>query len=256
MERARKDKLLTPRFKEREQAIRTTRAENLRRKKQQKEDKEDRAYGKWVAAAKSMEGHHIFVTAQEVEGLTTGALESNDVAVAKQLLNQIQYHQIVLQSKGEKKLFQKSSGGKLYTTEQLKDNLLSIIEANPISCGVSVPSTSNEITPTQADRFQALKKKLVERRVGERESRKIQKEKEKLHSYISSPANLEGKMINHRCQHEGGIVWFEAKVLDIVEPRVDIMQTEYNIRYTEYTNEVWTFNLLRDLKNGDLIIHD
>lgn len=59
-----------------------------------------------------------------------------------------------------------------------------------------------------------------------------------------------------KCEDDETEVWFDALVRDLVEPKDDAIRTEYNIIYTDYPGEVWTFNLLRDLKNRDLIVKD
>ena len=63
-----------------------------------------------------------------------------------------------------------------------------------------------------------------------------------------------GKAIQHLCKVDNDAEWFRAVVRDLVEIKNDPMNIEYNIIYDDYPEEVWTFPLLRDLKNGDLII--
>lgn len=163
---------------------------------------------------------------------------------------QLQYHQKVLKSKGDRRVFAKSHRGVLLTIDELKANLIEVISNN-----ICDPQLECQPAMPDAGAYQALKVMLIQKREKDREGRMIAKEKLKLEQFKEDPGSLVGKRVQHKCLSQEGAQWFSGRVRDMVEMRDNIMRVDYNVVYDDYLDEVWTFNLLQDLKKGDLIVH-
>lgn len=254
-ERARRDKRLENRFKNRKAEVLRARAELLKAKQNTKVEKEGKQYRKRVECAKSLEGKSIWMKLEDMERSVAGKSEQETV---QDIIKQLHYHQHVFKSKGDRSLFAKSSKGKALSSDALRTNMATVLQLNSITDLSS--ETEIEADPSNdimTAKYDLLKNKLMERRRKDREGRKITKEKAKLERYKHSPISMVGKRIHHQCKDDDGDVeWFAAVVRDMVEEREDTMKIEYNIIYDDYQDEVWTFPLLRDLKNGDLIISE
>lgn len=77
-----------------------------------------------------------------------------------EILRQLNYHQHVLKSKGERHLFAKSSKGKLHCSLQLESNLKEVIEANKNLAHVDVVQVETDDT----SKYSKLKQELIRER--------------------------------------------------------------------------------------------
>lgn len=123
----------------------------------------------------------------------------------------------------------------------------------------NVPETDTDVVRNdevegQDSEYTNVKRQLIERRRKDRDGRMIAKEKAKLNRFKDNPESMIGKVIKHLCKWEDDTEWFTAKVRDMVELKADPLNIKYNIIYDDYVREVWTFPLLRDFKNGDMIV--
>lgn len=248
MDKARKNKGIINRFKAREEEVKQSRMEHLKKKQQSKKDKEDKQYSKRVNIAQAVEGKRICYAEGDVDTIMAGLSEKE---ASTELHLQLQYHQHVLKSKGERRLFAKSHKGCMLTAQELKVNLVEVI-SNNVCDDIPVVVVSEE---PDAKAYSDLKAVLIARREKDRDSRLISKEKQKLSGLMADPESLAGKRVKHKCESADGVEWFSGKVRELVEMKDNVMRVEYNLVYDEYPGEVWTFNLLQDLKNGDLIIY-
>ena len=247
---ARKDKKLEARYKERKEQVRKRRLEILKEKQKIKDQAEEKQYRKRVDCVKEMEDAAIWLDQKKMEECLHGVA---DAEASKLILKQMNYHRHVLKSKGDRGLFAKTSRDKALTCEELKEHMRVIFEKNLRIAEVGQESDVSKESERGID-YTNVKKKLIEKRRKDRESRVIAKEKTKLSKLKEEPEVLVGKAIQHLCKVDDDAEWFRAVVRDLVEIKNDPMNIEYNIIYDDYPEEVWTFPLLRDLKNGDLII--
>jgi len=169
---------------------------------------------------------------------------------------QIKFHQVVLHSTGSKELFQKSYKGKTYSEQELKENLLKILDRNPTADNVTQDQdklrykTTSEVEEQHTTQKQLITSKLVEAR----RKRLANQQKDRLPELLDAPQSLVDKHILHCCKEDGIVQWFEAEVLSVYQIKNDPLKTEFTVRYKDTPDDEWHMPLLCDLKHGDLIL--
>lgn len=175
----------------------------------------------------------------------------------KALHAQIAFHRDVLKSKGKKELFQKSTKGKIYNAQELERNLCIIITSNNIQPeeGATKNLEYRGVTEIKELVAQSKKKNLLKLRK-QRIRIKVQEQRDKLTLFETDPALLVGCRVKHNVRECAGeeSQWLDALVTDIVEQTGDNMTTIYSIKYDDVPEEYNQFPLLKDMKNGDLIL--
>ncbi|KAJ8356506.1 hypothetical protein SKAU_G00193000 [Synaphobranchus kaupii] len=171
------------------------------------------------------------------------------------LLAQIRFQKTVLNSAGERHLFQESREKRKYTVEELKRNLMSILEANfnvpqiPQPGGLAYRSREERQVVVSDCRAKMLFRLKEAERKG-----KIEQAKSRLEEFSRRPELLVGKRVMHQCRENGNVEWFPATVSGLKEPQEEEdTNTLFNIKY-DVCEELWCFPLLKDIKNNDLYL--
>ena len=182
----------------------------------------------------------------------------NDLQIKTQLQSQIRFHRYVLKAKCSNDLFKFSSRGEQFTPEELRDNLLKILDSNYKDEKQNKEKIS--VKDDYIQYIQEVKQKMFKNLLDARYKRThIKQFNVLLPIYLSDPRALIGKSVFHKCvelNEEGKeeVDWFHAKVNDIKKKCDDPLKTEYSIEYDIQPGNIWVFPLLVDLKRGDLVI--
>ena len=242
-------------FIKRKDALMEKKKEQLEVRQRKKVDKEEKiATGKLEVSRKITQYGGPWL-AGEIDAKLE---ELNTSEQVNALHIQLKFHQAVLQSKGQRELFQKTSKGKNFTVQQLRDNLLQVLKDNPTADIVS--RTNNDLqfkaTADMNDHHSTQKRILGEKLREARLKRQAHQQKEQLPEYIKNPQSLVGKHVLHCCRESGEnqSSWFGATVTGLWQIKRDTVKTEYKILYDESSDDEWHMPLLCDLEKGDLII--
>ena len=199
-------------FKLRQQVIEVKRQEDLRRRAEAIACKELKAVQEREKLTKEMEKVGLWTSRAEVEdGLEKLARKTRKIEVLKL---QINFRNKVLgQKHPNKDVFRFSHNRKQYSTNQLKMNLLSLVE--------SMHGDNSTDNPMVTDRstLEQMQKK---------------------------PTLLVGKKIRHRFEVGKELVWYIGTVLS-----VDLQTKEFQVHY-EGESDICSFTLLDDILHGDL----
>jgi hypothetical protein len=147
------------------------------------------------------------------------------------------------------------------SVEQLQHNLCQLIQLNPVTPDAEEngQSSSDGIRPREerTPMLNSEKVKLREKLLAARQKR-VLKEKKKRDIYIVDQEKLVGMRIKHNCaDNDDAGDWFDAQVLALGKKSDNPLKTEYTVKYDIDDDDTsWQFNLLMDLKKGDLIILD
>ena len=102
----------------------------------------------------------------------------------------------------------------------------------------------------------SAKQQVLKKLLHSRNKRKIEKQKNDLPNFISNPALLVNMKVKHLCRDPGKEAeWLGALVTDITKKKTNALSTCYSVRYDDFPDETWSFELLRDMKSGDLVIN-
>ena len=255
---------MAEKFKLRKAILEEEKADILKKKLEQKVAKEAKENQKKTEATNSLaEIGKLWVNEDEID--TSLEEFEGDLEKRKALLCQINFHKIVLKSKGPKLLFNKT---KLLSEKrvdlnvaELTSNLKEIVNLNPVSTPDGTEETTIEKVKPRQERdlyFQAEKGKLYLKLQEARKKRIISQQKDKLPIYLKDPGLLVQKRVKHRVVEEKGeeSFWCDGIVQKITKQNAgDSLHTEYQVHYDiEEESKTWKFPLLIDLKKGDLII--
>ena len=176
---------------------------------------------------------------------------------------QINFHKQVLKSKGPKDLFfQSKTVNKkriTFSEETLLENLKQIVILNPVSEDVSQEENNeSEVTPAlqrHADLAIEKRKRFIQLQEA-RIKRAIKRSQEQFDNIAKNPELLIGCHIKHRFHDDtdGGLKWYDGIVKSVARKHVDPLKVKFWIDYNE--DEMSDFELLVDLKKGDLIINE
>lgn len=77
-----------------------------------------------------------------------------------------------------------------------------------------------------------------------------------LPNFIENPELLVGRTIQHRVSEEDSeeVFWCRGDVVKISKLTSVLKKTEYEIRYDNEPDNIWSFPLLIDLEKGDLFV--
>ena len=140
---------------------------------------------------------------------------------------QIKFRKLVLlQEYDDKSVFNFSKKGKQLSVEDFKNNLIKLINANEYSHNDS-PSLSSNFKNSQYSND----------------------------PYIKEPSTLVGKTVEHTFiidEGTGECQTFRGKIISQVKVGKD--KTFFNIKYEGFEDKYWTYQILQDYIDGDLII--
>ncbi|KAJ8346801.1 hypothetical protein SKAU_G00282020 [Synaphobranchus kaupii] len=139
----------------------------------------------------------------------------------------------MVQGGGERHLFQESREKRKYTVEELKRNLMSILEANfnvpqiPQPGGLAHRSREERQVVVSDCRAKMLFRLKEAERKG-----KIEQAKSRLEEFSRRPELLVGKRVMHQCRENRNVEWFPATVSGLKEPQEEEdTNTLFNIKY-------------------------
>jgi hypothetical protein len=171
------------------------------------------------------------------------------------LITQILYHRKVLKSTGKRELFQKSTQRKNYNVDELAENLREILRINTVQEPSSAGLTYRPI-PLVQEAVANKKGELMQKLVDARNKRRTGQQKILLPQLIANPNLLMDHRIIHFVRDPGQPPqWFDAYVLSChLNPNPS--KSTYTVRYDVAPEDTYTFELLLDLEQGQLVICD
>ena len=192
--------------------------------------------------------------------------QNKEACVKDALVTQLNFHRDVLGSKGNRELFQQSTKGKLFSVDELTDNLRTVLLLNPEADETISEPKKTTLTYKNLENIQSVvqenKQLLSAKMSSSRNKIIIEQQKQKLPALISNPEKLVGKRIKHKCMTDTReIEWYHGSVVGIHKGKVQGVEmemingikTEYDVKYDD-DDEIWFFDLLKDLSKGDLMI--
>ena len=188
-----------------------------------------------------------------------------DVNARKEAITtQMRYLKDVIGVKGDRTLLQKSHKGRFYTLSELVSNLKMVLEQNPdLSDSPNsrdVPKLSYKNPDEISANISSQKRLLLQKLLRNRKKIIATQQRENLPHLLETPTDLVGCKIKHKCIDAAGQEeWFTGQVLSIYQPGKKVannLKLEYDVKYDDSPNDTWHFNLLMDLKKGDLVIID
>ena len=242
-------------LKERESSLKKEKLVKLKQRQAKKDDKEKRQHSQRVKLTGKLTELGGVWKSDDI--LTQLEACPSDKAEREALIIQLQFHRDVLKSTGPRALFQQQQREHVYNMEELVENLENVLALNKSvedengSIGLSYRPIEERETRMGETRT-ALTKKLK----AERKKRRVALSQEHLQMYIEQPVKLCGKQVLQKCIEEDARdpEWYVAKVIKMKEKQGNGIKTEYIVRYEDTPEDEWCFPLLKDLKNGDLII--
>ncbi|KAJ8043241.1 hypothetical protein HOLleu_10239 [Holothuria leucospilota] len=173
---------------------------------------------------------------------------------------QLQFQKKVLKTPAPPNLFFMSEKGIKNSSEKLEANLLAVLHNADLPPPFEGQQRRTQITYNKNEdierKVEKTKKEFV-RKLHEQKQKFLQeKAKLALPHFQKYPDSLIGKHINHKFRNpDGTMEWYPGKVLKIAKPNGDPLKIQFEIIYNGYS-EPWGFNLLQDLKRGDIILVD
>ena len=192
----------------------------------------------------------------DVDTLGTNIANRSSDDLKKAVYTQIKFHKDVLNSRGPRELFQKSKLKHTYTTDELVSNLQQIIEMNSVKNPHQQHSLVLKDETQVRAQLDSAKQAMTNKVMLARQKRSIAQQKDLLPIMLRSPSDLVGKKILHQCFDEGrNTQWYPGVVSRIHKNcPADPIKTKYVVSYDEVPADEYIFDLLKDLKKGDLII--
>jgi E1A/CREB-binding protein len=241
-------------FRSRKDMLVQKKKEQLEARQKKKEDKEEKVTSSKIEITRKISEYGGPWLQSEVDKKLADIEEDRH---AEAILAQLKFHLIVLQSRGRKELFQKTSKGKTFSVQDLLSHLKEILVSNP-TADITNKSKEQTLTykpDTTLSAEHLHQKKILAVKLKEaRRKRLANQQKIKLPDLISNPQSLVGKDVSHCCKENQVTDWFNGKVKGIWQNKEDAIKTEYIISYNETPDEEWHMPLLVDLSHGDLII--
>ena len=220
---------LTPQFrkkyKDRRREIQQYRANVILKRKNDKEKKckKDEAIRKQLVEEIEINGFWQSEERVEAELVLTKSIQQKK----NKLKAQIKFRKLVLlQEYDDKSVFNFSKKGKQLSVEDFKNNLIKLINANEYSHNDS-PSLSSNFKNSQYSND----------------------------PYIKEPSTLVGTTVEHTFiidEGTGECQTFHGKIISQVKVGKD--KTFFNIKYEGFEDKYWTYQILQDYIDGDLII--
>ncbi|ELT89447.1 hypothetical protein CAPTEDRAFT_212803 [Capitella teleta] len=226
--------------------------QKLKDKHEKKEKQEVRHINMRLKASREVFSYGGPWASEEVEAKLSALVPAQQ---RKALLCQIRFHRDVLKSAGPRTLFQESSNALAYDVKRLTANLAEILARNDGASEVPAPTLvykePEDIDQATVEKKRELKLKLEKAR----KSRQAAKAKERLPALVSDPSSLVGQRFLHQCNEPGEPAqWYPATVRGIHKQGKEPFNTEFKVVYDEDEEETWHFPLLKDLRNGDMIL--
>ena len=257
-------KTRVPEFRElmrnRQESLKEKLTMKLKDKKDKKEKKQEKEVASKLNLTHDIDMHGGLWKLHEVDDRVTDI--SNTKTQRRAILSQLRFHRVVIGAKGPRELFQEKVKSIAYSTEQLINNLKEVLQTNEQGVpAMKVPGyTYRPLQDVTSNVAQKRNESLVKRDHGRRQNQ-VKQQKLKLPTYICEPRSLVGKKILHKCvdkiDDETVVGWYKGDVLDINQAHDDPFKIKYKVVYdVEEEGLEWSFNLLMDIKKGDLIVLD
>ncbi|XP_072049567.1 LOW QUALITY PROTEIN: uncharacterized protein [Amphiura filiformis] len=268
MNRDEKDKLLDmargryssirEQYLKRKETLKQQHKQALKGKQEKKEKQEQRSRINKVAATDGVLEYGGVWTLDSCENAVQKVDSRNRKAA---IYSQLKYHKKVLNSKGNHKLFQKTSQSVEYSETTLMENLKTVLELNEITAD-NVQSTATASTNLQyhaneetKNNVESSKAMMFQKSSEQRNHIKAKQQQTLLPELLANPTSLVGKRCKHKCREDDGTVeWFSATVTAINNIKSNVIGTKFDIIYDEFPADTWSFPLLMDLKKGDFMI--
>ncbi|XP_041475676.1 uncharacterized protein LOC121424143 [Lytechinus variegatus] len=261
-------------YKERMVSIKSEKWRLLQEKQKKKEEKTRKQVSERVALVDTVISQGgIWKNKEKIEEELEKMKDEDEESVRRAIYIQLCFHQRVLRLKGQPEIFQLTTtvdgGKKTFTTQEMKEHLLMVVEGNDVSSSdpdllVSQLTDDNQSPSHQRNpKFLALKGKLYHKMESDTKKREIKASKELLESFLRNPVSLVGKRIKHKCWNEDRTesMWYAGVVKSIVCEDVNPLNTEYAVEYDKPDDDEedeeeqdWVFDLLQDLEKNDLIV--
>ncbi|XP_060605769.1 uncharacterized protein LOC132758233 [Ruditapes philippinarum] len=255
---------LRKKIQERQFKLFQAKVQVLKEKQEKKEKKAEKAYINKVMLTKELEDlGGLWMTSDDMMNFKQKCLSSCDkidtVRYNKAVVTQILFRKNVLNCKGPRQIFQTTQiKGKHLTISDLEENLKQIMVLNAdFEEGNAIEKKLTYKDPDQVkSSVVSLKENLFSKIETGRKKIIVQQQKDLLPTFLENPENMVGKNIKHKLKDpETGVVeWSKGKVVEIFKPHQNPTKVEYNICYDEYPDELWHFNIIKDMQNGDLIL--
>ena len=246
-------------YKSRQLKLTEQRHQKLLRKQNLKQQVEAKSNEKKIEAVNNLQELNVraWITVDEAE---QRVLEISELKRGAVILAQIEFYRYVMLVKCPLKFYTKTKvvDNKRVPKDwkELLENLKVMIKTN-LMPEHKVVSTSLKSREDRLDVVFANKKELMNKIKDARLKRICdQQKKDILPKYLSNPALLEGKQIQHKVveQDDSDVFWERGVVLKVVRNNVNTKKTEYEVRYDSEPEAVWKFPLLIDLEKGDLLV--
>ncbi|XP_035673217.1 uncharacterized protein LOC118413793 [Branchiostoma floridae] len=258
-------------FLEKKQKIKEQRLEALLKKQKEKEDKKQKARQRKVALTeKVLKMGGVWKTAEEVDE-RVGSLNREQEKL-EAVKNQLQFHKKVLNSEGNKELFQMTitrpgRGRHVFSCSEKISHLKEVISKN-VTHSTDINSESEEedeereyvtLKEPEARTVQGIHETQNKKLQAETEKREVNRQKLSLPDYLKDPSKLVGCKIRQKFNtkdQDGNKVqtWYTGTVTEMMDGAQDPKDTEYLIVYDDENEKDEVYNLLSDLEKGELIV--
>jgi len=244
-------------FQERKDKIKKQKLEKLKEKQNKRELKETKQRVMKVELVNEISKLGGVWSVDEIDAKIENLKQTGSGAILNALYCQLKFHKEVLHSKGPKELFQKTVKKRNFTESELIENLKQIVNMNNDNANEVKPRSLviKEINEIKQD-VNTIKQNVAAKILAQREKRVIDQQVNLLPKFTSDPKLLLGKKIKHKCFDDHNVAqWYTATVNKIDKLHVEPLKVRYEVHYDETEiNELYSMNLLMDLKKGDLIV--
>lgn len=225
----------------------------LRKRQQQKTEKEAKQYSQKVKLTKKLDSLGGLWLTEEDVFIFKNKVHRNYYKDA--IISQLQFRKNVIHSKGPKEKFQQVCKGRSFSVDELEQNLIDILRLNAEEENDSeTPPGLEYIDLDIAKRKLSESKNDLAKKVREgRNKIRVQQQAVLLPQVTNDPNLLVGKRFKHKCRdpETREISWYPGQVKNILSEKG--RKTEYTVKYDDDDDE-WRMPLIIDMENGDLIL--